>query len=489
MAHTVPYTVTLDADSARQLASNGAAVLLLGIPQGTLIGVDQQVFAAGPKFAGIKMLPPGVHLISYQAAGTPGQFAPAVSTFKYLNPKEVVVRMWDQGLEGLVELQDEEEVARYEAGVQRFDFDAGLAPYDLSRYSQWCNLSCYITKELIDTLSPVGGEISIMAEAAGDDNDDDPKSAAEVRLAEQLKAGRRHQKDDGQQLSQQQQQQLLQQPEHTQQQSNSMDIAMSDSVAAAQSGSEGTSEHGDVMQIEDNHDQQHNIDTGIATSSSSSSAAAAQQGPQHVKGGWCFYSKLPRLVKVAGATAAQLTSLNLDKTPLLLQLIAERFEGQGQDVLGELQFAFLAFVCGQSLQGFLQWKALVSLLLSCEEGPLASQQDLFVSFLSVLMTQLQLGLGVPPSGGVGESVTFVDELLEDSFLKRSFGDFFEMLRDNISQAPSALVSQASQLEDLLRQRLGWDYRLQPLHDGADEDDDEYGPVVVELPEGLQLLAD
>lgn len=65
----------------------------------------------------------------------------------------------------------------------------------------------------------------------------------------------------------------------------------------------------------------------------------------------CFYSKLPRLVKVAGATAAQLTSLNLDKTPLLLQLIAERFEGQGQDVLGELQFAFLAFVCGQSLQG------------------------------------------------------------------------------------------------------------------------------------------
>lgn len=91
--------------------------------------------------------------------------------------------------------------------------------------------------------------------------------------------------------------------------------------------------------------------------------------------------------------------------------------------------------------GFLQWKALVSLLLSCEEGPLASQQDLFVSFLSVLMTQLQLGLGVPPSGGVGESVTFVDELLEDSFLKRSFGDFFEMLRDNISQAPSALVSQ------------------------------------------------
>lgn len=49
--------------------------------------------------------------------------------------------------------------------------------------------------------------------------------------------------------------------------------------------------------------------------------------------------------------------------------------------------------------------------------------------------------------------------------------------------------QASQLEDLLRQRLGWDYRLQPLHDGADEDDDEYGPVVVELPEGLQLLAD
>jgi A1 cistron-splicing factor AAR2 len=60
---------------------------------------------------------------------------------------------------------------------------------------------------------------------------------------------------------------------------------------------------------------------------------------------------LPRLVKVAGATAAELTALNLDKTPLLEELIVSRYGGQDDAILGELQFAFVAFVFGQSLDG------------------------------------------------------------------------------------------------------------------------------------------
>lgn len=43
MAAELPYTVHLDPDSARNLATHGASILLLGVPLGTPIGLDQQV--------------------------------------------------------------------------------------------------------------------------------------------------------------------------------------------------------------------------------------------------------------------------------------------------------------------------------------------------------------------------------------------------------------------------------------------------------------
>ena len=48
------------------------------------------------------------------------------------------------------------------------------------------------------------------------------------------------------------------------------------------------------------------------------------------------------------------------------------------------QFAFLAFLVGQSLDGFAQWKNFVQLLLSCEHAPLYSQPLLYTSFLRIL---------------------------------------------------------------------------------------------------------
>lgn len=38
-----PYVVSLEDDAALQLTQHGAAVLLLDVPEGTIIGIDQQV--------------------------------------------------------------------------------------------------------------------------------------------------------------------------------------------------------------------------------------------------------------------------------------------------------------------------------------------------------------------------------------------------------------------------------------------------------------
>jgi hypothetical protein len=55
-----------------------------------------------------------------------------------------------------------------------------------------------------------------------------------------------------------------------------------------------------------------------------------------------------------GLTPAQLTALNMDKTEALVGCAAGRWGGDARKLVGEMQFAFVAFMCGQSLQGELE---------------------------------------------------------------------------------------------------------------------------------------
>lgn len=71
-----------------------------------------QVFLTGPRFKGMKMLPPGIHFLSYQAISKDGSLSPPVSTFLHLRSKQVYIRKWDADTEGLVPLEDEDEVSR-----------------------------------------------------------------------------------------------------------------------------------------------------------------------------------------------------------------------------------------------------------------------------------------------------------------------------------------------------------------------------------------
>jgi hypothetical protein len=43
MSKQQPYSVQLDPDTARRMATHGATILLLDVPLGMPIGVDQQV--------------------------------------------------------------------------------------------------------------------------------------------------------------------------------------------------------------------------------------------------------------------------------------------------------------------------------------------------------------------------------------------------------------------------------------------------------------
>lgn len=42
-----------------------ATILCLDVPEGTEFGIDKHCWRAGPKFKGVKLIPPGLHYVFY----------------------------------------------------------------------------------------------------------------------------------------------------------------------------------------------------------------------------------------------------------------------------------------------------------------------------------------------------------------------------------------------------------------------------------------
>lgn len=384
---------------ALELAKKGATLLALDVPLYTLFGIDTQMFSVGPNFKGIKMIPPGIHFIYYSSpSNREAEFSPMVGFFIDATSAQVIVRRWDQKEERLVKVSHEEE-ERYSDAVKRLEFDKHLGPYTLSQYGDWKHLSNYITRDTVDHLEPIGGEITVACES--DMVEMFSKTSVEKSLAEQLK----------------------------------------------------------------------------------NSKLSTREEKSQKRG--CYYTAIPRFVKQKGLYGEDLTSLNIDKTHLLETILIKEYGGNGDALLAELQFAFIAFLMGQSLEAFVQWKILVSLLLGCTESPLHSRSWLFTKLIKVIYYQLKFGFQKDQKniGDVPQGVlTLWDEswLSSDSFLHRLCKDFFSV----VLEAPVVdgdLLTWARRLRSLLEDSIGWKFQENSADDGVYfDEDDEYAPVVENL---------
>ncbi|KAK1591004.1 hypothetical protein Q3G72_000652 [Acer saccharum] len=387
----------MDPDAALELVKHGITLLLLDVPQYTLVGIDTQMFAVGPAFKGIKMIPPGVHFVFYSSSSRDGkEFSPIIGFFIDAGPSEVIVRKWDQQEERLVKVSEEEEV-RYVQAVRSLEFDRQLGPYTLSQDGDWKRLSNYITKSTIERLEPIGGEITVTTEPVMKNT---TKTTMEKSLDEQLKT-----------------------------------IKFSTTVDKSER-----------------------------------------------KG--CYYTSIPRVIKHKGIQGEELTSLNLDKTQLLESLLMKDYGGSEDSLLGELQFAFVAFLMGQSLEAFLQWKSLVSLLFGCVEAPFHTRSQLFTKFIKVIYYQLKYGLQKDRSDvQTGASALLDDSWLStDSFLHHLCKDFFQLVQE-ASVVDGDLLSWTRKVKELLENSLGWEFQHSSAVDGMYfEEGDEYAPVVEMLDE-------
>ncbi|XP_021591753.1 protein AAR2 homolog isoform X2 [Manihot esculenta] len=367
----------MDPETALEFVKHGAALLLLDVPQYTLLGIDTQMFTVGPAFKGIKMIPPGPHFVYYSSSSRSGkEFSPITGFFIHAGPSEVIVRQWDQQEERLVKVSEEEE-ERFSQAVKSLEFDRHLGPYNLK---------------------PIGGEITVATESVMVKNS--PKTAMEKALEEQLRT--------------------------------------------------------------------------------SKFSASASVDKSRKRG--CYYTKIPHVIKCKGMNGEELTSLNLDKTELLESILMKDYGGSEDLLIGELQFAYIAFLMGQSLEAFLQWKALVSLILGCTEAPFHTRSQLFIKFIKVMYYQLKYGLQKDREETNGAAVgvsTLLDEswFSADSFLHRLCKDFILLVQD-ASVVDGDLLTWTRNLKELLETSLGWEFQQNSAVDGIYfEDDDEYAPVV------------
>ncbi|XP_032431981.1 protein AAR2 homolog [Xiphophorus hellerii] len=154
--------VDMDPDVALRLFEEGATLVLLGVPQGTELGIDCKSWQVGPRFRGVKMIPPGLHFLHFCSVNSPscgGEIGPKSGLFLTLKPREILLAHWDPKEEDLdfSASKNEEEVNRIRSTLRELDPYLGPYPYEVMR--KWVSLTDQISQELAVNLQPLSGRV------------------------------------------------------------------------------------------------------------------------------------------------------------------------------------------------------------------------------------------------------------------------------------------------------------------------------------------
>jgi len=306
----------LTPELATQLTQAGAFILCWDVPPYTKFGIDHTVYTVGQKFKGVKMVPPGVHYIHYCPASNENDVAPRAGFFVNLSAGEVMVKEWDLDTEALVDMADRDQAQRLADAVKRFEFDSNLGPYPLEKYKAWVKLSNFITPKVIERLEPVGKVIPSVAKEFIDKK----KQEDEAKIQDVT------------------------------------DEDMGSPTSSSSSSSSSSASSVDALETK-----------MAAMDLARDSVKRFVDDDSFTPSSFAFYSELPSKFEAKGADASAITAMYLDKTHLLEKLMVS-WDGDAQCILGELQFAFISFLVGESMEGFEQWKKMMAVLCCCDEG-------------------------------------------------------------------------------------------------------------------------
>ncbi|XP_064651930.1 protein AAR2 homolog [Lineus longissimus] len=174
----------MNQDQAQVLFHEGAILVFLDVPLGTEFGIDWNSWNVGPKFKGVKMIPPGLHFIYYSATNSDHQAAPRSGFFYNFKAKEVLVKRWDRAAEDVItETISTENQEQFEANKKEMDPFLGVYPYE--NYKKWVSMTNHMTDDVIRTLEPLEGKILSVTEFLSERSTSQSRKAAKEKAEEE----------------------------------------------------------------------------------------------------------------------------------------------------------------------------------------------------------------------------------------------------------------------------------------------------------------
>ncbi|KAK3815504.1 MAG: A1 cistron-splicing factor [Benniella sp.] len=360
----------MDNENLKKLFKAGAILLVLDAPQSQLeFGIDVNCWNTGPRFKGIKFIPPGAHFVYYSLHNTKTTQSNSqdslegegegtiqvteggvtggdvrIGFWRLFESGEVVVMKWNAYNEEMELEKDKDQLARYKAGIQ--EFDPFLGPYPLlppeSTYPAWLKLSDHISRATIGKVFPADGFVN-----SHDDQLED-------ELARATKIIDRQQKKEKEELPQ----------------------------AGSSSRTMGPiREEENTVEMETNSEAQHLQEQ----SKDRTTMRKSESKDNLVK----FTPFDLRSSFRKGAVGEEVTRYSLDKSWLLNNLFTTAYNSDVSLFLGEYQAAFVTMLLSYHLGAFRQWKSMTILLCQSTEASLSPNYTRLISgFIGTLHQQL-----------------------------------------------------------------------------------------------------
>ncbi|KAK5650488.1 hypothetical protein RI129_001517 [Pyrocoelia pectoralis] len=171
------------------------------------------------------------------------------------------------------------------------------------------------------------------------------------------------------------------------------------------------------------------------------------------------FTPLPKRNFPEGSTPSQITHYSLDST-FALEKMLENYS-RATDLIGELQFSYICFLVGHSIEAFEHWKNLVCLLCSCDVAITK-----YCTLYDALITTLEVQILETPEEFLADIVT------NNNIVYVKLRMFFRYVND--SDVEGRFKAKVEKFKNNLTNRYEWDF----TH--LDSEDEEDAPVVLEL---------
>ena len=117
-------------------------LLLLNSPKKMQFGIDLSQWVIGDKFMGIKLIPLGIHYISFSLSEENNSFKQGFF-IKITSEKKNIIREWNSKHETFIKLNEENE-KNYSIGINNLDFDKYLGNYPYEQINNWNDLTDFL---------------------------------------------------------------------------------------------------------------------------------------------------------------------------------------------------------------------------------------------------------------------------------------------------------------------------------------------------------